>query len=259
MMGRVRPLVVEEQLMPVHDWTRVSAGTFHDFHCSWVLEIKRALNRDLLPRNYYAMAEQVAGGLTPDVLALHGDRPPGEGGGAATLVAEKPPKVSFTATTETEAYAARRNQLVIRHTSGDEIVALIEIVSPGNKGSRHALRSFLDKAVASLASGVHLLLLDVHPPGPRDPQGIHGALWDEIGSTPYTLPADKPLTLAAYSAGVVTTAYVEPVAVGATLPDMPLFLREGAYVMVPLERTYSISYDDVPWRYREVLEGKSPP
>jgi hypothetical protein len=63
----------------------------------------------------------------------------------------------------------------------------------------------------------------------------------------------------AYSAGVVTTAHVEPVAVGATLPDMPLFLREGAYVMVPLERTYSVSYDDVPWRYREVLEGKTPP
>jgi hypothetical protein len=29
--------------MPVHDWTRVSDGTFHDFHYSWVLEIKRAL------------------------------------------------------------------------------------------------------------------------------------------------------------------------------------------------------------------------
>ncbi len=25
--------------MPVHDWTRVSDGTFHDFHYSWVLEI----------------------------------------------------------------------------------------------------------------------------------------------------------------------------------------------------------------------------
>ena len=26
--------------MPVHDWTRGSDGTFHDFHYSWVLEIK---------------------------------------------------------------------------------------------------------------------------------------------------------------------------------------------------------------------------
>ena len=29
--------------MPVHDWTRVSDGTVHDFHYSWVLEIKHAL------------------------------------------------------------------------------------------------------------------------------------------------------------------------------------------------------------------------
>lgn len=22
--------------MPIHDWTRVSAGTFHDFHVAWI-------------------------------------------------------------------------------------------------------------------------------------------------------------------------------------------------------------------------------
>ncbi len=49
--------------MPVHDWTRVSDGTFHDFHYSWVLEIKRALMRGLLPKGYYVMAEQVGGDL----------------------------------------------------------------------------------------------------------------------------------------------------------------------------------------------------
>jgi len=26
--------------MPVHDWTRVSDGTFHDFPYSWVLQSK---------------------------------------------------------------------------------------------------------------------------------------------------------------------------------------------------------------------------
>ena len=57
--------------MPVHDWTRVSDGTFHDFHYSWVLEIKRALKRGLLPEGYYVMAEQIAGDLgAPEVLTL---------------------------------------------------------------------------------------------------------------------------------------------------------------------------------------------
>ncbi len=30
--------------MPLHDWTRVSAGIYHDFHQDWTIEIRRALN-----------------------------------------------------------------------------------------------------------------------------------------------------------------------------------------------------------------------
>ena len=39
---------------------------------------------------------------------------------------------------------------MIRHVSGDRIVALIELVSPGNKAARFALRTFVDKAVERL-------------------------------------------------------------------------------------------------------------
>ena len=56
--------------MPIHDWTKVGAGIFHDFHQTWIIEIKRALNAGLLPAGYYALAEQIAGGLGLDVLAL---------------------------------------------------------------------------------------------------------------------------------------------------------------------------------------------
>lgn len=61
--------------MPVHDWTRVEAGIFHDFHHAWIEDIKRALNSGILPDEYYALAEQFAGGFGPDVLTLEG--PPG--------------------------------------------------------------------------------------------------------------------------------------------------------------------------------------
>ena len=47
--------------MPVHDWTRVSAGTFHDFHSAWIIHLKEALNNGLLPEGYYALSEQHAG------------------------------------------------------------------------------------------------------------------------------------------------------------------------------------------------------
>jgi hypothetical protein len=53
--------------MPVHDWTRVDAGIFHHFHHDWITEIARALNRGILPPDYYALAEQHAAGLSTAV------------------------------------------------------------------------------------------------------------------------------------------------------------------------------------------------
>src|SRR5262245_40292408 len=95
--------------MPVHDWTRVSDATFHDFHYSWVLEIKRALQRGLLPNGYYVMAEQFGGDLgAPDVLTLQavGSKPEPEGSlaGTATLT-ESPPAVHTRTTITRDSYA----------------------------------------------------------------------------------------------------------------------------------------------------------
>jgi hypothetical protein len=179
--------------------------------------------------------------------------PAGPQGTTAVTVA--PPRVRVIATTEMDEYVLKQRTLVIRHSRDDRVIALIEIVSPGNKASRYALRSFAEKAAMALANGLHLLIVDVQPPGPRDPQGIHGAIWAEVSDDSYRAPADKPLTLAAYSAGAVKTAYVEPVAVGDALPDMPLFLTPEHYVNVPLEATYQAAWRGVPRRWREVLEG----
>lgn len=254
--------------MPIHDWTRVYAGIFHDFHHAWIEETKRALNNGLLPPDYYALAEQTAGGLHPDVLALERNRPSSPSaagnrpadphstnGGIALAVA--PPRVRFTASAEAEVHARKRNRIAIHHISDDRVVALIEIVSPGNKASRHALRAFVEKSVEFLEAGIHLLVLDLFPPGPRDPQGIHAAIWSEIIDDNFQLPPDKPLTLASYSAGYVKRAFIEPVAVGDELPSMPLFLEAEVYVPVPLEATYGTAFAAVPKRWRDEL-GPSP-
>src|SRR6266567_4171913 len=85
-----------DYVMPAHDWTQVDAGIFHAFHHDWITDIARALNRGLLPSDYYALPEQIAGGLGPDVLTLriptNGPPPvPAPGGGVA--LAEVPPQV----------------------------------------------------------------------------------------------------------------------------------------------------------------------
>jgi hypothetical protein len=242
--------------MPVNDWTRVDAGIFHHFHLGWLDDITRALNRGLLPPDYYALAEQIAGGVGPDVLALRlsGEKHlvAGEPAGGVAL-AEAPPRVQFRTRAETDAYASKARSAVIRHTSDHRVVAICEVVSPGNKNSRHGIRSFVDKAVQFLRGGIHLSVLDLFPPGPRDPEGIHKAIWDEIVDNDFTIPAYKPLTLVSYIGGAVPEAFIEPISVGSELPDMPLFLTPDIYVPLPLEATYQSAWDAVPGFWREVL------
>jgi hypothetical protein len=246
--------------MPMHDWIKVPDGIFHAFHHGWIHEIARFLNEGILLGDYYALPEQVAAGFGPDVLTLHTQRSDDEdasnGGGLATATAVRTqarPQTRFVAESEGEFYRRKRSSIVIRHVSGDEIVAMIEIVSPGNKASRRAFDAFLDKAFELIEQRIHLLIVDPFPPGPRDPNGVHAAIWQEVGGGSFQLPADKPLTLVAYECDLTTRAYIEPIAVGDVLPDMALFLEPNGCVMIPLERTYQTAFSVLPRRWRDVL------
>ncbi|MBV9126067.1 MAG: DUF4058 family protein [Planctomycetes bacterium] len=240
--------------MPIHDWTKVSFGTFHNFHQGWTIALRDALNAGRLPEGYFAMAEQVVGRPEADIVTLDIDTDaglPGDGSGVATAVQ---PQTMFVLAAEEERYARQANQVAIHHGLG-HVVAVIEIISPGNKNSRHALRSFVDKAVELIRQGVNLLVVDLFPPGSRDPQGIHSVIWDEITDQPFTLPAGKPLTLAAYQALPTKMAYVEPVAVGDSLPAMPLFLRGEWHVKTPLEETYQTAWNVLPLPIKRLFGG----
>jgi hypothetical protein len=108
--------------MPMHDWTRVDAGIFHDFHLAWMVELRNALNGGLLPSGFYALTEQHAGRRIPDLIALH-DTPP-----------------------ETD---SRRRTLAIRHVSGHRLVAVVEMVSPATKTASNMSMSSPARSTAS--------------------------------------------------------------------------------------------------------------
>lgn len=242
--------------MPIHDWTRVPAGLFHHFHQDWSIELARALNGGVLPPGFYALVEQRVSGPEPDVIAVE-TKTREAPGGAATAVLD-PPKTTLVARIPTDAvrYARRANRISIHHSLGD-VVALIEIVSPGNKDTRHAMRSFVEKAGAFLRAGVHLLIIDLFPPSDRDPQGIHKAILDELHDQPFNPPTGKPLTLVSYQASAEVIAYIEPVAVGDSLRDMPLFLTPDAHVLVPLEATYQTTWGLCPAPIRDLVQPAS--
>src|SRR5207245_6326244 len=135
-----------------------------------------------------------------------------------------------------------KSAIAVRHVSDDRLVAWVEIVSPGNKAGQRPFQEFINKACELLERRIHLLIVDPFPPGPRDPNGVHAAIWQEFQEDSLQLPADKPLTLVAYECDRTTRAYLEPAAVGDVLPMMPLFLEPNGCVRVPVEATYQTAY-----------------
>jgi hypothetical protein len=220
--------------MPVHDWTRVDAGLFHAFHQRWISSLCDALNGGVLPLKYFALPEQDVRGPIPGAFEL-----------------------SPESHEESTTYAARADVITVQHRHRD-VVAVIEIVSPGNKASRAELRAFVQKSADFIHHGVHLLVIDFFPPNRWDPQGIHKAIWDEaemgFADEEFKLPVDKRLTVVSYDAGPPRDAYLEPIGVGQSLLDMPLFLQPDVYVPTPLEATYQTTWSVFPKALKGLLE-----
>ncbi len=249
--------------MPVHDWTRIFDGAFHHFHQAWVFTIQSFLNKGLLPPGYYASMEQVVSGPNADVVTLDRWQPAErvssakretEPGGIA--VAYCPPKSTFQYEADRRQYANKADQIAIRHVSDHRLIAVIEVVSPGNKNNRRALDAFRRKINLLLDQRVHLLLIDILPPGPVDPDGLPIAL-------SVTDPMDVPVVTEAEPYSVLSVrcsedsdllgGFAEMIGRNQPIPEMPLFLSEDHYVNVPLEATYLRAWDELPEPWREIV------
>lgn len=247
--------------MPVHDWTKVDAGGFHGFHGRWITHITTTLNSGLLPDGYFADGEQVTRDKADvddarrvgDIIALQPrprlfDDPPRDVG---ELVEDAPPQAQVHLTLRV--VEAPRRHVVIRHKTGHRVVALIEIVSPANKDRPGHIEDFTKKVADALKAGIHVMVLDLFPPGRHDPNGLHDALVGHLEPDEYALPGERVRTLASYVGGP-GDAYLEHPSVGDPLPVMPLFLTPDRYVNLPLEPSYQLAWSGTPYIYREVLE-----
>ncbi len=124
--------------MPIHDWSRVDAGLFHDFHQTWTIQIKKSIEWRRSPpaispspsrswaipctRRDHAQAAVVTAGRT--------------GGSAWSSDRRRPAaRSSIRGFHRTRSLRSKRqNRIVVRHRLG-QVVAVIEIISPGNKSS----------------------------------------------------------------------------------------------------------------------------
>jgi hypothetical protein len=153
--------------MPMHDWKRVPATIYHHFHQQWTISICNALNAGLLPTGYSALVEQYSSGLYPDVLAVQQlNRKPSSTRIQTTNL--EAPRTRLTVHPREGRFHKRANRVVICHHL-DDVVCAIDVVSPGNKAGKIAVREFVAKAVDFLRRGINLLVVDPFPPGPQAP------------------------------------------------------------------------------------------
>jgi hypothetical protein len=246
--------------MPIHDWSLVEPRRFQHFHGAWALRLCDLFNEQLLPKPFYAASETSFGQIEPDVLTFHARsvRPwdvaseDWRHGRKVLAVDEQPPQAAEIYQASQDTFVNKQKCVVIREAETEKLISIIEILSPGNKDSRNRMELLLRKVASVLNEGVHVMIIDLHAPKSLDPKGIHASIWEYLfGESLPTHSSNKDRTLVSYCADARITAYHEPVGIGDTLPDMPLFLDPRWYVSVPLERSYMENWERLPSPWKE--------
>ena len=237
--------------MPIHDWTRAPDYAFHDFHLRWMVRLASELNAGVLPQPCYALNETLELRPTTGLAEL----PESDGPDARSRWEDElrydTPRAAFRATDERRQYAC---PVVTVRGEFHQPVAVVLAVSRQDKTTPYRLDRVTEFAVAALTRHIHLLLIDLFPPGDRDPGGAHDLVWGRVTGGDFRYPPGKRLVVASYSADGELAAFVEPLAVDDALPDMPLFLTELGYVPCPLEATYAATWAVCPEPIRELVE-----
>jgi hypothetical protein len=126
--------------------------------------------------------------------------------------------------------------------TGAQLVAAIELISPGNKDRPETRQAFAAKCCSYLQVGIGLVIVDVVTGRLAN---LHDELMDSMGQAEATrFSADTSLYAAAYrparrSAGDQIDCWPTPLALGEPLPVLPLALWGGPTLPLDLEATYA--------------------
>ncbi len=130
---------------------------------------------------------------------------------------------------------------VFSTTAGLTLVAVIELVSPGNKDRPAERRAFAAKCASFLAQGISLIVMDIVT---NRRANLHNDLMRLMEAAPdLDLPNEVNLYAVAYrpvcrGEREEIDLWVRPLAVGAPLPTLPLRLTGDLFVAVDFEAAY---------------------
>jgi hypothetical protein len=204
---------------------------WHAFHNAWSTYLASHLNEQL-PEGYFA-EPNVQFGIEIDVATFE------EGNGHAQSLR---PSWQVPAPTQTIPISVMTDiveVLVYSREGGPLLAGAIELVSPANKDRPDHREAFVSKCAAYIQQGIGLLIVDVVTDRLAN---LHEALLARLNPSQ---PASEKSSLYTSAYRLVEheetpklEMWYQPLAVGETLPTMPLWLRGSQCLAVDLHATY---------------------
>ncbi len=204
---------------------------WHSFHHAWATYIAADLNR-LLPEGYFA-EPNIQFGIEIDVAALS-DAGAAQGSMVRSWAVPAPTR-SIPLPLLTDVVEV----LVFQREAGPVLEGAIELVSPANKDRPAHRDAFVSKCAGLVQQGIGLLIVDVVS---NKDANLHNDLLERL-RPPEWIAMESRLYVCAYHPverdGSPTLDYwQEPLALGESLPTMPLFLKGGFVLPVDFDATY---------------------
>jgi hypothetical protein len=199
---------------------------WHAFHNAWATSIACDLN-SRLPEGYFA-EPNVQFGIEIDVAAFEEAGSPAIGSTAIWTPPSPSLTIPFSIVTDSV------EVLVFESVAGPVLAGAIELVSPANKDRPAHREAFVSKCETYLNGGVGLVLVDIVTVRGGN---LHGELLTRLLASDQAMNGD--LCASAYRpAPAGLEIWREPLALGRTLPVLPLWLKGGPCLPVDLEATY---------------------
>jgi hypothetical protein len=220
-------------LYPMHPW--------ESFLGVWSGAILESLNLLLPPRYFAAMQVHLGTRVEADVAEFEREQARLEaanGAGDVAVATWAPPAV--TAVLDAE-FPDDIEVQVLDSRDGAVLVVVVELLSPGNKDRPASRQAFVAKCVAYLQRGIGLVVADIVTTRQADLYtellqmlGQPAAV-ENVGGGGLHAAAYRPVRRMEKNQ---IDVWLTPLAVGESLPELPLALRGDGCVPLDLEATY---------------------
>ncbi len=213
---------------------------WQNLHRAWANALCDHLNRDLLPPEYFAEVEISLGSKLEIDVATFEDEVKGSGSGSGGVAVWAPPKPPHTVPlqfTHPDLFEVQ----VFREEGGPRLVATVELVSPANKDRPANQHAFAVKCGSYLLGEIGVVVVDVVTSRTAN---LHAEILKilQVAENPSGL-SQASLYAASYRVAIKKDSqslehWAEPLAVGSTLPTLPLWISSELCLPLNLEDAY---------------------